>query len=166
MTSASKPGVRLDPADSDDRRIIARQVKAARQAGREGRDRARSTRGRADLEAAYDEGAAPPAPDEDQDQDEDEDEDPDQPGRPARAWQALNRGNWSSFKPSSPLTGHTRMQDASGLLTGVLLYTVVIVYVRYGAAGWKGWLSAKFLNKPMSSSAAANASGGTSKEAV
>jgi hypothetical protein len=39
--------------------------------------------------------------------------------------------------------------DAGGFASGLLLYTVAIIYVRYGPDGWKGWLSAKFLNKPI-----------------
>lgn len=155
MTSASKggggrKGVQLDPNDPVDRQIIARQVAAARQAGREGRDRAATTRGRADLEAAYDEGAADEA----------------QPtpagagdgggqsagSRPSAARSSLraSRGRgWKAFKPTSPARLPTRLADAGGFGAGLALYTVVVIYIRYGPAGWKGWLSAKFLNKPM-----------------
>jgi hypothetical protein len=41
------------------------------------------------------------------------------------------------------------MSDAGGFLSGLALYTVVVIYIRYGPEGWKGWISAKFLNKPM-----------------
>lgn len=157
MTAASS--VQLDPADPEDRKIIARQVKAARQAGRDGRDRAGSTRGRADLETAFDEGAAEaavaapaatpaatpspgkgpasPAP-------------AGKPGGPGAGNRFRELGpGWGSFKPTSPARLPTRVQDAGGFLTGLALYTVVIIYVRYGPEGWKGWLAAKFLNQPM-----------------
>lgn len=64
---------------------------------------------------------------------------------------------WSSLKPTSPMKPPTRAANAGGFLTGLALYTVVVIYIRYGAAGWKGWLSAKFLNKPMASSASGSA---------
>jgi hypothetical protein len=153
--SASK-GVGLDPSDPIDRPIIARQVRTARQAGREGRDRAKVTRGRPDLETAYDEGSA-------EGDDEGQEEQPGGQSTAARthrreAWQQVNSGNWGSFKPRSPARPPS-VRDAGGLLSGMLLYTVVIIYIRYGPAGWKGWLSAKFLNKPMSSAAASSAAG-------
>ncbi|MEV4557790.1 hypothetical protein AB0K51_12410 [Kitasatospora sp. NPDC049285] len=138
--------LRLDPGDPTDRQIIGRQVAAARQSGRERRDRAGSTRGRADLEQAYDEGAAEP-----------DEEEPAAagPGRAARAGAAVGKGAQASadylskgrWRPT--LTPPTRARDAGSLLTGLLLYTVAITYIRYGAAGWRGWLSAKFLNKPL-----------------
>lgn len=131
----------LDPSDPGDRRIIARQVAAARDAGRRGDHRARTTRGRPDLEAAYDEGAASRTPAEKP-----------APGRPGAAAAAafrdsgsfLSRGSW---RPRASLP--SRGRDAGGFLAGLLLYTAVITYVRYGPSGWTGWLSAKFLNKPM-----------------
>jgi hypothetical protein len=159
VTPASS--VQLDPDDAEDRKIIARQVKAARQAGRDGRDRAGSTRGRVDLQQAFDEGAseaeaavsapaATPAAA------------PGPGGRPASpapagksggsgAWDRYRRmgPGWDSVKPTSPARLPTRVQDAGGFLTGLALYTVVIIYVRYGPEGWKGWLKAKFLNQPM-----------------
>jgi hypothetical protein len=148
--------VQLDPSDPGDRLIIDRQVAAARQAGRDGGDRTRTTVGRADLERAYDEGAA---------------EGVTSPARPRPATKKssggrgrsgsrprrtvgrrlgsgaanyLSRGSW---RPT--LRPPTRARDAGGLLAGMLLYTGVVTYLRYGPAGWKGWLSAKFLNKPM-----------------
>lgn len=163
MTSASKApakpkprtspkgatGVHLDPSDPGDARIIARQVETARQSGRDGLDRAGSTRGREDLEAAYDEGAAegaaPAAAAE---------------GKPkgkggSRPWPKVGSSKtgpgWGSLRPRSPARVPTRAADAGGFLTGLALYTVVVIYIRYGPEGWKGWLSAKFLNKPMAS---------------
>jgi hypothetical protein len=160
MSASKRPADDLDPDDPVDAEIIDRQVKAARQAGRDRRDRAKTTRGRPELEDAYDEGAA----DEDDGQD-DEDQDDEDEGRPRRqrarrSFQAasgyLSRGSW---RPRSPTTPPSRMRDAGGLLTGMLLYTAVVTYLRYGPAGWKGWLSAKFLNKPMTAAAASTAAG-------
>jgi hypothetical protein len=145
-------GVHLDPKDPVDAPIIARQVAAARQSGREGRDRARTTRGRADLEAAYDEGAS----------------EPEQDAKPAPAKRSGSRpaargggrrpgargsggrgAKWASGSWRPTLTPPRRVHDAGGLLVGMALYTVTITYLRYGPAGWKGWLAAKFLNRPM-----------------
>lgn len=166
----------LDPNDPVDRRIMTLQQKAARQAGREGRDRAAVTRGRPDLEAAYDEGAAEAAADNEDQGDEDQgDEDQGdkakkspqpRPGRAAARRgrrgrgkapkRGLSRGRWQpTLKPP------TRVRDAGSLLTGMLLYTAVITYVRYGPDGWKGWLGAKFLNKPMAGSAPSGLKGGS-----
>lgn len=136
-----------------DQEILARQIAAARQSGRDGRDRAGSTRGRPELESAFDEGANEGQGDEDGQGDEGG------PGRARRGWQAANRGQWSALKPTSPARPPTRVSDAGGFLAGLMLYSVVTIYIRYGAAGWRGWLSAKFLNKPMSSTSAASASG-------
>ncbi|MFC8717776.1 hypothetical protein [Kitasatospora sp. NPDC057198] len=60
----------------------------------------------------------------------------------------LSRGRW---RPT--LTPPTRARDTGSLLTGKLLYVGLITYIRYGTAGWKGWLSAKFLNKPIQGTA-------------
>lgn len=173
--SASKPARRpaddLDPADRTDRQILRRQLAVARQAGREGRDRAKSTRGRADLQRAYDEGAQQRTGDEeDQGEEEDPAAAPTAPSRgrraarqAGRAWKGstgyVSRGSWQPRMPTNP---PSRIRDAGGLATGMLLYTAVVVYLRYGPAGWKGWLRAKFLNQPMSSSAAASAAAGGS----
>ena len=177
---SGRPPLKLDPADPADQKILNRQQAVARQAGREGRDRAASTRGRADLEQAYDEGTADPAP-----------ADPAptapaargraktpaqapakgtapaagnaKPGLGQRAAAGLSKGSWAPTSPTSP---PSRVADAGGLLTGALLYTVVITYIRYGPSGWTGWLKAKFLNNPMSTSAASSASGSTSEKGI
>jgi hypothetical protein len=167
MADEQRDGVALDPSNPDDRRIIKRQQQAARQAGREGRDRGRTTRGRADLEAAYDQGAAA-ARDENGDQaDEDQADGEESAPRSAgarvkaaggkavgaaktaakgvnKAGKPLSKGRW---RPT--LRPPTRLRDGGSLLTGALLYTAAITYIRYGPDGWKGWLAAKFLNKPM-----------------
>jgi hypothetical protein len=138
--TSSRSGLVLDPADPGDAKLIARQVAAARQAGANGGDRAGIDQSRPDLLAAFDEGAGKtPAPG---------------PGRGAKAGKAaakagrgaagaLSKGSWK------PTLAPGRARDAGGLLAGLLLYTGVSVYIRYGTAGWKGWLSAKFLNKPL-----------------
>lgn len=164
MTSASSPLAQLDPNDPEDRKIIARQVRVARAAGREGRDRAGSTRGRADLEAAYDEGAAnAAAPAEDV-----TDEQPAQASAARRGWdktagfRQMGPG-WESVRPAAPWKPPLHMSDAGGFLAGLALYTVVIIYIRYGPSGWTGWLSAKFLNRPIDSADGSTGSGPKAK---
>lgn len=149
MTSASSR-VQLDPNDPNDRAIIARQVKVARAAGAEGQDRAAVTRGRPDLEAAYDEGAAPAAVDESQPA-KGKRQSENRPSLGRRAWNKANGAgpSWRQIAPTSPARLPTRMSDAGGFLSGLALYTVVVIYIRYGPEGWRGWLSAKFLNRPM-----------------
>ena len=137
--TSSRTGLVLDPADPGDAQIIARQVAAARQAGANGGAGAGIDQSRPDLLQAFDEGAGKAAG----------------PGRAAAAGAKagkaaktsagfLSKGSW---KPTLSAPGRAR--DAGGLLAGLFLYTGVSVYIRYGAAGWKGWLSAKFLNKPL-----------------
>lgn len=153
--------MQLDPNDPTDRKIIARQVRVARQAGRDGLDRAAATRGRADLESAYDEGtlqaSAPvsdgggqgsPAPGGKRGKGGGKSPDG-SPSTPS-ARKASGPG-WKAFKPTSPAKPPTRVADAGGFLSGLALYAVVVIYIRYGAEGWKGWLKAKFLNQPMTS---------------
>lgn len=151
----SPTGLQLDANDPADQAIIRRQIAAARRAGRDGRDRAASTRGRPDLEAAYDEGAQTSAPA----------ADGGGTGSPAPGGKRGKGGaprsrrpalpspaggpTWRQLRPTSPARPPTRVADAGGFLTGLALYTVVIIYVRYGTEGWKGWLKAKFLNKPL-----------------
>ena len=136
--TVTRTGLVLDPADPGDRQIMRRQQKAARDAGRRGDHRARTTGGRRDLQTAYDQGAAART------------KKTSTPGKPAaarafgKASGFLSRGSWRpTLRPPS------RARDAGGLLSGMLLYTVVVTYVRYGRAGWTGWLKAKFLNQPM-----------------
>jgi hypothetical protein len=152
VTSASNGGL----SQSIDRQVLDRQKKVARQAGRDGLDRAKVARGRPELQQAYDEGAA-------------EQGNGGADGQAAgtssvrQAWQDLNSSGpgWSSFKPTSPARVPTRAADAGGFLGGLALYAVVVIYIRYGPEGWLGWLSAKFLNKPITS--AADATGPTKK---
>jgi hypothetical protein len=38
--------------------------------------------------------------------------------------------------------------DGAGFLGGLLLYVLALNYLRYGKDGVKGWLGAKFVNRP------------------
>jgi hypothetical protein len=161
VTSASSTGLDLDPNDPEDAKILRRQRKVARDAGRDGLDRAATTRGRADLEAAYDEGAlktATPAPagtapsGGKRGSGGGKGSGGQTPAAPSAGGGLRNSGpGWAAFKPTSPTKPPTRLADAGGFLSGVALYMVVVIYIRYGPEGWKGWLSAKFLNKPIAS---------------
>lgn len=55
-----------------------------------------------------------------------------------------------AFK-SATLTPPRRLsaKDTSGFLFGLVLYAIALSGIKYGVDGPKGWLSAKFLNKPM-----------------
>lgn len=50
---------------------------------------------------------------------------------------------------SATLTPPRRLsgKDASGFMFGLVLYALALSAIKYGTAGPKGWLSAKFLNK-------------------
>ncbi|MEU0788035.1 hypothetical protein ABZ341_41715 [Streptomyces sp. NPDC006173] len=140
----------LDDEDAEDRKILDRQRKAAREAGRTGRDRAGSTSGRVDLESAFDEGAREPAPSAGG-----------KPGRkggaPTSAPSPGSRGRKGgkgagigsiptpTLKPPKSVTS----KDMGGFALGLVLQALVVSYIRYGKAGPKSWLSAKFLNKPI-----------------
>lgn len=39
--------------------------------------------------------------------------------------------------------------DASGFALGLVLYCLFINYMKYGPPGVRGWISAKFVNKPL-----------------
>lgn len=39
--------------------------------------------------------------------------------------------------------------DASGFAFGLIAYALFINYIRYGPAGVRGWIAAKFINKPL-----------------
>jgi hypothetical protein len=173
----TRTGLQLDPASPEDAKILDRQQAVAREAGRTGQDKERATGGRADLQQAYDEGAAAaaapagPAAAPSKTKTSSPAAAPAAPARPAtapkktapapapgrgpragagarrgftRSSAALSRGSW---RPR--LQPPARARDAGGLAFGLLLYTAAITYIRYGPAGWTGWLSAKFLNKPM-----------------
>lgn len=153
----TRTGLTLDPADPEDAKILARQAKVARAAGREGQDRAKVTAGRPDLAHEFDQGEdeqaneQAAAADEDEDDEGQGDEDGGGPGTGERARSAFGKGagflSRGSYRPT--LSPPRRARDAGGLAFGLLLYTAAITYIRYGPAGWTGWLSAKFLNRPL-----------------
>lgn len=151
-TFTTETGLTLDEADPDDRKILQRQRAAAREQGKSGADRAASTRGRADLESAYDEGAGEAAA-------------PSEPaaaagatGKAAAAAGSTRSGSRSgssgkggeSFpKPTLKPPRTVNVHDSAGFAFGLIVYALVVSYIRYGSAGPKGWLAAKFLNKPI-----------------
>jgi hypothetical protein len=137
-------GLELDEDDPEDRKILDRQRAVAKTAGSNGDDRAGSTRGRADLEQHYDAGAAEAAA-------------PAAPaaakaGKPAagRGSKSGGGGGFGSLpKPTLKPPRRPTSKDMGGFAFGLLIHALVVSYIRYGAAGPKGWLSAKFLNKPI-----------------
>jgi hypothetical protein len=135
--TSSRSSLQLDSADPDDAKILAHQRKVARNMGRSGLDRDTIEPERDDLLQAYDEGAAA-------DENQGGDQGDDLRGAFRDASGSLSRGSWSPT-----LSPPRRARDVGGLAFGLLLYTAAITYIRYGPAGWKGWLSAKFLNKPI-----------------
>jgi len=147
----------LDDEDEEDRKIIARQRAAARDAGKTGRDRAGSTSGRADLESAYDEGAAEaaaPSAEEGQGTDGAKNESASAPtpagkGRVRRAAGATAGAVKAMPAPTLKPPKSVSAKDMGGFALGLVLHALVVSYIRYGKAGPKGWLSAKFLNKPI-----------------
>jgi hypothetical protein len=150
----------LDDEDEEDRKILARQRAAARDAGKTGRDRAGSTSGRADLESAFDEGAAEAA--EPSVETEAGAGDADKESAPGPAPKGKSRARKvlggtvgstvGAVKAAPPTLKPPRSlssKDVSGFALGLVLHALVVSYIRYGKAGPKGWLSAKFLNKPL-----------------
>lgn len=157
----TETGLELDEAVPDDRKILERQRDAARQAGREGADRAGTTKGRADLESAYDEGtseAAAPS----SEGTGGGGSSTGKPSAPARSGRSGSRsggggkgrkgsgGGGGLLRPTlqpprSPVGG----KDWAGFTLGLVLHALVVSYIRYGKEGPKGWLKAKFLNKPI-----------------
>lgn len=51
-----------------------------------------------------------------------------------------------TLTPPKKLTAN----DGAGFLGGLLLYVLALNYLRYGKDGVKGWLAAKFVNRPWS----------------
>jgi hypothetical protein len=146
----------LDDDDEEDRQIIERQRTAARDAGRTGRDRAGSTSGRADLESAFDEGAQEAATPVETGA---ETGGAKTKGAPASAPKGKGKarravdGAVGTVKamPSPTLTPPKSVspKDLGGFALGLVLHALVVSYIRYGKAGPKGWLKAKFLNDPI-----------------
>jgi len=67
------------------------------------------------------------------------------------------RGGWESrFDAGAREVGRLRLtpprrltaRDGAGFLGGLLLYVLGLNYLRHGPEGVKGWLGAKFLNRP------------------
>lgn len=54
-------------------------------------------------------------------------------------------GRSLTLKPPSRLTA----ADASGFAFGLIAYAIALSGIKYGPAGVRGWISAKFVNKPM-----------------
>lgn len=146
---SSRTGLELDESNADDRKILDRQRAAAREAGRSGGDRAGTTRGRADLESAYDAGVV-------------ETSAPTTPVAPAAARPVTARkgagakGGGRGGKRGGSMPGprfipprSTNPRDWGGFAFGLIVHALVMSYIRYGKEGPKGWLRAKFLNKPI-----------------
>lgn len=149
--TTSATGLELDDTDPEDRKIMARQRDAARQSGRTGGDRSGTSRGRADLASAYDEGAAEAAA----------------PSAPAAASSkpgaAAAKGSKGGRSPAAAVKATAKdlpiprlrpprtasAKDAGGFLLGLVLHALVVSYIRYGSEGPTGWMKAKFLNKPL-----------------
>lgn len=55
-------------------------------------------------------------------------------------------------RPTLSLPKRPDAGDVAGFGFGLVLYVLALNYLRYGPAGVKGWLSAKFLNQPASKS--------------
>lgn len=168
-TFTTETGLTLDDTDPEDRKILARQRDAARASGRTGGDRAGATRGRADLASAFDEGAAEAAA-------------PSAPaaaGKTAAAGAAKARsGKKRGAAAAAATTARSiptptlrpprtaNLKDASGFALGMVLHALVVSYIRYGAEGPKGWLKAKFLNKPIQGSDLEGPKGPNGEEAA
>lgn len=141
-------GIELDDADPEDSKILQRQRAVARAAGNSGADRAGTTRGRADLEQHYDEGAAQSAA-------------PSAPaaakatpaaakaGKPAAGRGSIRKAVSAVPTPTLKPPRSVKAADMGGFALGLVLQALIVSYIRYGKAGPKGWLKAKFLNDPI-----------------
>ncbi|MCU1449333.1 MAG: hypothetical protein JWP02_1503 [Acidimicrobiales bacterium] len=49
-------------------------------------------------------------------------------------------------RPTAP--GGTVVEEGAGFLLGLVLYALVLSYIKYGPDGVRGWLAAKFFNRP------------------
>lgn len=70
-------------------------------------------------------------------------------------------GQWWRSNPSKRSGKQQIAHDTGGLLFGLIVYSLVINGIRYGMPGVKGWLSAKFVNRPVQGLAAGGAGGGS-----
>ncbi|MFL6144534.1 MAG: hypothetical protein ACJ72N_22060 [Labedaea sp.] len=46
------------------------------------------------------------------------------------------------------VAGGSPAEEGAGVLLGLLAYALLLAYIRYGPDGVRGWLAAKFLNRP------------------
>lgn len=46
------------------------------------------------------------------------------------------------------VAGGTPIEEGAGVLLGIVLYALLLNFVRYGPDGVRGWLAAKFINQP------------------
>ncbi len=153
----SDTGLELDEDDPEDRKILDRQRAAARDAGRSGAERAGSTRGRADLEAAYDAGAGEAAAGGTSTEGGAEQETATAPrsggrsGRSGTGRKGRGGGKGGGSIPGPRLIPPRSLdaKDWGGFAFGLIVHALVVSYIRYGKEGPKGWLRAKFLNKPI-----------------
>lgn len=64
------------------------------------------------------------------------------------------RGTKSSITPTLSLPRRPGAGDVAGFGAGLVLYVLVLNYIKHGPAGVTGWLGAKFLNRPFHPDAA------------
>lgn len=141
-------GLQLDDSNPEDRKILERQRGAAREAGKSGADRAATTRGRADLGSAFDEGAREgAAPSAGQSAVSTAASARSGTGGKGRGTRSAGVGSLPTPTLRAPRSASAR--DAGGFALGLLIHALVVSYIRYGKAGPKGWMAAKFLNKPI-----------------
>lgn len=74
-----------------------------------------------------------------------------------------SRLSWSKVgltPPRKPDVG-----DLGGFLAGLVGYALFLSYIRYGPGGPKGWVEAKFINKPMTLTASSSSTSSSSSSA-
>lgn len=69
----------------------------------------------------------------------------------------INEARGLTLTPPKRLT----VNDGAGFLGGLLLYILALNYLRYGREGVKGWLGAKFVNRPWTPPDDGGADGGS-----
>lgn len=149
QTRGSRTAGKVDTGDGTERPTDARArrsaakgrdapLEAAYRAGYRGDDRQEAIIGGAgtsdysagELEAYYDDGAAAKAGE-------------DRAGRRGARGDAL-RGQLSTVGAR----GGSIANDGAGFLLGLFAYALLANYLRFGVPGVKGWLAAKFINRP------------------